>query len=73
MQEAMAQMQRNMEFFFGRYIRNIARYEPDIETLKSYSCRIVGAVGAESQGQLADEGRAGAGEEAGDRGHRVYR
>jgi pimeloyl-ACP methyl ester carboxylesterase len=59
MQEAMAQMQRNMEFFFGRYIRNIARYEPDIETLKSCSCRIVGAVGAESQGQLAHEGGLG--------------
>src|SRR5207245_9966340 len=27
--EAQAMMQGNMEFFFGRYIRNIARYEPD--------------------------------------------
>ncbi len=54
--EAMAMMQRNMAFFFGRYIRNIARYEPDIEALKACSCRIVPAVGAESAGQLAHDG-----------------
>jgi pimeloyl-ACP methyl ester carboxylesterase len=59
MQEAMAQMQRNMEFFLGRYIRNIARYEPDIHALKTCSCRIVAAVGAESPGQLAHQGGLG--------------
>jgi pimeloyl-ACP methyl ester carboxylesterase len=57
--EAMAMMQKNMEFFFGRYIRNIARYRPDIEALKTRSCRIVPAVGAESAGQLAHEGGLG--------------
>ena len=57
--EAAAMMQRNMEFFFGRYIRNIARYEPDIAALKAGSCRIVPAVGAESEGQLAHEGGLG--------------
>ena len=51
--EAQAMMQGNMEFFFGRYIRNIARYEPDFAALKSCSCRIVPAVGEESEGQLA--------------------
>jgi pimeloyl-ACP methyl ester carboxylesterase len=59
MQEAMAQMQRNMEFFFGRYIRNVARYVLDISALKACSCRIVPAVGAESGGQLAHEGGLG--------------
>lgn len=57
--EAMAMMQKNMEFFFSRYIRNIARYEPDIATLKASSCRIVPAVGSESAGQLAHTGGLG--------------
>ena len=59
MLEAQALMQRNMEFFFGRYIRNLARYEPDIAALKASSCRIVPAVGAESGGQLAHNGGLG--------------
>src|SRR6266550_456509 len=37
--QAMAQMQQNMDFFFGRYIRNIARYQPDFAALKSCPCR----------------------------------
>jgi pimeloyl-ACP methyl ester carboxylesterase len=57
--EAMALMQKNMEFFIGRYIRNIARYQPDIAALKACSCQIVPAVGAESGGQLAHEGGLG--------------
>ena len=57
--QAMAQMQRNMDFFFGRYIRNIARYQPDFAALKSCPCRIVAAVGEESGGQLAHEGGLG--------------
>jgi pimeloyl-ACP methyl ester carboxylesterase len=57
--EAMATMQKNMEFFFGRYIRNLARYEPDIVALKACSCRIVPAVGEESAGQLAHNGGLG--------------
>lgn len=58
-QEAMARMQRNLEFFFGRYVRNLARYEPDIAALRTCSCRIVPAVGAESKGQLAHDGGLG--------------
>ena len=57
--QAMAQMQRNMDFFFGRYIRNIARYRPDFAALKSCPCRIAAAVGEESRGQLAHEGGLG--------------
>jgi len=48
-----------MDFFFGRYIRNIARYQPDFAALKSCPCRIVAAVGEESRGQLAHEGGLG--------------
>ncbi len=55
----MATMQKNMEFFLGRYLRNIARYEPDFVALKACSCRIVPAVGAESAGQLAHNGGLG--------------
>ncbi len=58
-QQAMALMQRNMEFFFGRYIRNIALYTPDLAALKECPCRIVPAVGADSAGQLAHEGGLG--------------
>lgn len=57
--EAQAMMQGNMEFFFGRYIRNIARYRPDFAALRACSCRIVPAVGGDSQGQLAHEGGLG--------------
>ena len=57
--EAMAMMQRNMEFFLGRYIRNIARYEPDFAALKASPCRIIPAVGEESKGQLAHNGALG--------------
>jgi pimeloyl-ACP methyl ester carboxylesterase len=58
-QEAMAMMQKNMGYFFGEYIRNVARYEPDFDALKAGPCRIVPAVGAESKGQLAHEGGLG--------------
>ena len=59
MRESMALMRKNMEFFFGRYVRNIARYRPDFTALQACSCRIVPAVGAESQGQLAHDGGLG--------------
>jgi pimeloyl-ACP methyl ester carboxylesterase len=59
MLEAQARMQKNMDFFFGRYIRNIARYVPGVAALKACSCRIVPAVGAESGGQLANDGGLG--------------
>jgi pimeloyl-ACP methyl ester carboxylesterase len=57
--EAAAMMQRNMQFFLGRYICNIASYEPDIAALKGCSCGIVPAVGSESVGQLAHNGGLG--------------
>lgn len=59
-QEAMAMMQSNMQFFIGRYVRNIARYEPDFAALKDCGCRIVPAYGADSKdGQLARQGAFG--------------
>lgn len=59
MREAMAQMQRNMDFWFRHYFRAIGDYEPDFEALKSGSSRIVPGVGQESQGELANEGGLG--------------
>ena len=58
-------MQRNMEFFFGRYIRNIARYRPDIAALKAAKCRIVPAIGEDSKGQLAHNGGLGLAQQLG--------
>lgn len=63
--EAMAMMQKNFGYFFGRYIRNIGRYRPDFEALRSCPCRIVGAVGADSEGQLAHNGGLGLAERLG--------
>lgn len=57
--EAMAMMQHNMEFFFGRYIRNIASYRVDVDALKGCPCRVVAGVGADSSGQLAHNGGLG--------------
>jgi pimeloyl-ACP methyl ester carboxylesterase len=57
--EAQAMMMRNMDFFIGRYVRNISRYEPDVKALKGCSCRIVPAVGETSKGQLAHNGGLG--------------
>ena len=57
--EAMAMMQKNFAYFFGRYIRNVARYEPDFDALRSCPCAIVAAVGADSKGQLAHNGGLG--------------
>jgi len=59
MQEAMAQMQRNMDFWFRHYFKAIGDYEPDFEALKSGSSRIVPGVGKESQGELPNEGGLG--------------
>ena len=56
MREAMAQFQRNMEFWLGHYFLAIADYEPDFGLLKAGSSRIVPAVGDESRGELAHEG-----------------
>jgi pimeloyl-ACP methyl ester carboxylesterase len=57
--EAMAIMQHNMEFFLGRYIRNIANYRVDVDALKACPCRVIPAVGADSAGQLAHNGGLG--------------
>ena len=54
--EAMANMQRNMDFWLGHYFKAIADYEPDFDALKRSPVRIVSAVGDESRGQLAHEG-----------------
>jgi len=56
MLENQARMKGNMDLFFGPYVLAIARYEPDYSALKSASCRIVAAVGAESRGELAHDG-----------------
>ncbi len=65
MREAMAQMQRNMDFWLGHYFRAIAAYEPDFGALKAGSSRIVAAIGDESRGQLAAEGGLGLAERLG--------
>lgn len=57
--EAMAMMQRNMEFWFGHTFRAIGLYEPDFEALRHAPCRIVSGVGEESSGELAHEGGLG--------------
>lgn len=66
MLEAMAQMQRNMGFWFGSgYFGSIAAYEPDFGALKKGSVRIVSAVGDESRGELAHLGGLGLSERLG--------
>jgi pimeloyl-ACP methyl ester carboxylesterase len=57
--EAMAQMQRNMDFWLGHYFRAIAEYEPDFAALKAGSSRIVPAGGEQSRGELAYQGAVG--------------
>lgn len=57
--EAMANMQRNMDFWFRHYFQAIGAYEPDFEVLKNSPVRIVSGVGDESRGQLAHEGGLG--------------
>jgi pimeloyl-ACP methyl ester carboxylesterase len=56
MREAMANMQRNMEFWLGHYFMAIADYEPDFGALKKGPFRIVPGVGEASRGELANEG-----------------
>ena len=56
--EQQALMMGNMNYFFGRYIRNIARYEPDLDAVAKAQCRVIGAVGEDSDAatQLACAG-----------------
>jgi pimeloyl-ACP methyl ester carboxylesterase len=66
MHEAMANMQRSMDFWFGSgYFGAVAAYEPDFETLKSGKVRIVSAIGEESTGELANQGGLGLAERMG--------
>jgi pimeloyl-ACP methyl ester carboxylesterase len=57
--EGMANMQRNMDFWFRHYFQAIADYDPDFRALKSASTRIVPGVGQESRGELAHQGGLG--------------
>lgn len=57
--EQQALMQKNFAYFFGEYIRNVARYRPDFAAVKASGVRVVPAVGAESAGQLAHNGGLG--------------
>ncbi len=57
--EAMAQMERNFDFFLGHYFRALADYRPDFAVLEREASRIVPAVGQESAGQLANRGGLG--------------
>jgi pimeloyl-ACP methyl ester carboxylesterase len=63
--EAMAQMQRNTEYFLAHYLRIVTRYQPDIAALKAGSTRVVVAVGDASQGQLAYRGGVAVAEQLG--------
>jgi pimeloyl-ACP methyl ester carboxylesterase len=56
MREAMARMQRNMDFWLGHYFLAIAAYDPDFDALKAGPSRIVAGVGEASRGELANEG-----------------
>jgi pimeloyl-ACP methyl ester carboxylesterase len=57
MLEAMANMQRNMGFWFGSgYFGAIGNYEPDFNALRKVAVRIVSAVGDESRGEMAHQG-----------------
>lgn len=55
MAEAMAQMERNMNFFLAHYALAVATYQPDIAALKAGSTRIVVGVGEDSRGNLAQQ------------------
>jgi len=48
-----------LNLFFTDYMHAIADYEPDIDALRSASCRIVPAVGEDSRGELAHTGGLG--------------
>ena len=54
--EALAHMQRNMEFFLAHYLREFTGHLPDIAALKTGPTRVVAAVGEASPGQLAFRG-----------------
>ena len=49
----------DFDFFLGHYIVGLAKHQTDIEALKRSTCRIVPAVGADSEGELAHLGGLG--------------
>jgi len=57
-QEAMARMQRNVEFWLAHTFLGIGTFVPDIAALRSASSRVVVAVGQETEGLLIQCGRA---------------
>lgn len=65
MREGMAQMQRNMDFWFRHYFLAIGNYEPDFDALKASPSRVVPGVGDESRGELAHRGGLGLAERLG--------
>ena len=54
--EGMAQMQKNMDFFLGPLMTAIANFEPDLRSIRQGPCRVIAAVGAESEGEMAHIG-----------------
>jgi len=55
MAEAMAQMQRNMDFFLAHYAVAVTTYEPNVAALKAGTTRIVAGIGKDSRGNLAQQ------------------
>lgn len=55
MQESMARMQSNIEFFLEHMMRPIPAYLPDVAALRAAPTRVVVAVGERSVGQLAHD------------------
>jgi pimeloyl-ACP methyl ester carboxylesterase len=50
-EEAMARVEQNLDFFLGHYLVPITSYEPDIAALQAAPTRVVVGVGEESVGQ----------------------
>jgi len=62
---AMAQMQRNVEFFLAHYLRGVTGYRPDIATFVIGSTQVVVAVGEASGGQVTYRSGVGLAERSG--------
>jgi pimeloyl-ACP methyl ester carboxylesterase len=65
MQEAMARLEQNTDFFFLHYLLPITSYAPDIAALQAAPSRVVVGVGEESGGQFAHESALGLAERLG--------
>ena len=55
LEQEMARMGQNLDFFFANYLLPITGYRPDAATLRAGSPRIVIGVGEDSAGQTAHE------------------